>query len=54
MPLKEGAKAWLAAAVAAEAAAQVEGDVTDKEEVKLDEQYAAIEIDYKNKVIGKV
>ena len=54
MPLKEAAKARLAAAVAAEAAAQVEDDVTDEEEEKLNEQYAAIEIDYKNEVIGEV
>ena len=54
VPLKEAAKARLAAAVAAEAAAQVEDDVTDEEEEKLNEQYAAIEIDYKNEVIGEV
>ena len=53
VPLKEAAKARLAAAVAAEAAAQVEEDVTNEEE-KLDEQYAAIKIDDENKVIGKV
>ena len=45
VPLKE---ARLAAAVAAEAAAQVE------EEEKLDKQYAAIEIDYKNEVTSEV
>ena len=51
--LKEAAKAWLAAAVAAEASAQVEDDVIDKEEGELDKQYAAIEIDYKTEVIGE-
>ena len=54
MPLKEAAKARLAAAVAAEAAAQVEDDVTNKEEEKLDKQYTAIKINYKNEVIGEV
>jgi len=53
VPLKEAAKARLAA-VAAEAAAQVEDDVTDEEEEKLDEQYVVIGIDYENKVIGEV
>ena len=52
VPLKEAAKVRLAAAVAAEAAAQVEDDVTDEEEDN--EQYAAIEIDYENEVIGEV
>ena len=51
MPLKEAAKARLAAA---EAAAQVEDDVTNEEEEKLNKQYAAIEIDYKNEVISEV
>ena len=51
--LKEAAKARLAATVAVEASAQVEDDVIDEEEGKLDEQYAAIEIDYETKVIGK-
>ena len=50
---KEAAKAQLATAVAAETAAQVEDGVTDKEE-KLDEQYAAIKIDYENEVISEV
>ena len=54
VPLKETAKARFAAAVAVEAAAQVEDDVTDEEEEKLDEQYVAIEIGYKNEVISKV
>ena len=54
MSLKEAAKAQLAATVAAEASAQVEDDVIDEEEGKLDEQYAAIKINYNNKVIGKV
>ena len=54
VPLKEAAKAQLAATVAVEAAAQVEDDVTNKEEEKLDKQYAAIEIGYENKVIGEV
>ena len=53
VPLKEAAKAQLATTVAAEAAAQVEDDVTDGEE-KLDEQYAAIEINYENEVISEV
>jgi len=34
--LKEAAKAWLAAAVAAEVSAQVEDDVIDEEEGELD------------------
>ena len=54
MPLKEAAKARLAAAIAAEVAAQVEDDVTDEEEKKLNEQYTAIEIDYENEVINEV
>ena len=54
MPLKEAAKARFAAAIAAEAAAQAESDMTDEEEDKLDKQYAAIEINYKNEVIGEV
>ena len=54
MPLKETAEARLAAAVAVEAATQVEDDVTNEEEEELDEQYAAIEIDYENEVIGEV
>ena len=54
VPLKEVAKVRLTAAVAAEAAAQVEDDVTNKEEEKLDKQYAAIKINYKNEVISKV
>ena len=53
MSLKEAAKALLAAAVAAEASAQVEDDIINKEEGELDEQYTAIKIDYKTKVIGK-
>ena len=52
--LKEVAKARLAAAVAAEASAQVEDDVIGEKEGELDEQYAAIEIDYENKAIGEV
>ena len=51
--LKEAAKARLATAIAAETAAQVEDGVTNKEE-KLDEQYMAIKINYKNKVISEV
>ena len=47
------AKARLTTAVAAETAAQVEDGVTDEEE-KLDEKYAASEIDYKNEVISEV
>ena len=54
VPLKEAAKARLAAAIAAEVAAQVEDDVTDEEEKKLNEWYAAIEIDYENEVISEV
>ena len=53
VPLKEAAKAWLAAAVATEVAVQVKDNVTDEEE-KLDEQYAAIEINYENEVISEV
>ena len=51
VPLKEAAKARLAAV---EAAAQVEDDVTDEEEKKLDKQYVAIKIDYENEVTGEV
>ena len=54
VPLKEVVKVRLAAAVAVEAAAQVEDDVANKEEEKLDEQYVAIKINYENKVIGEV
>ena len=53
MSLNEAAKAWLAAAVAAEASTQVEDDMIDKEEGELDKQYTAIEIDYETKVISK-
>ena len=48
--LKEAAKAWLAAAVAAEASTQVEDDVINEEEGELDKQYAAIKIDYETEV----
>ena len=51
--LKGAAKAQLTTAVAAKTAAQVEDGVTNKEE-KLDEQYAAIKINYNNEVIGEV
>ena len=54
VPLKETAKARLVAAVAVEVVAQVENDVINEEEEKLDEQYAAIEIDYENEVISEV
>ena len=54
MPLKEAAKAQLTAAITAEAAAQVKDDVTDKEKERLNKQYAAIEIDYKNEVTSEV
>jgi len=54
VPLKEAAKARLAAAVAVEVAAQAEDDVTNKEEEKLDKQYVVIKINYEKKVIGKV
>jgi hypothetical protein len=47
--LKEAAKAWFAAAVIAEASAQVEDDIINEEEGELDEQYTAIEIDYETK-----
>ena len=50
--LKETAKAWLTAAVAVEAFAQVEDDVINNEEGELDEQYVAIGIDYETKLIG--
>ena len=53
MSLKEVVKAWLAAAVTAKASAQVKDDVINEEEGELDEQYAAIKIDYKTKVISK-
>lgn len=53
MSLKEAAKAQLATAVAAEASAHIEDDVINKEE-ELEGQYAAIKIDYENKVIGEV
>ena len=48
-----GSTAWLAAAVAAEASAQVEDDVINKKEGELDEQYAAIKIDYEIEVVGE-
>jgi hypothetical protein len=51
--LKEAAKAWLAAAVAAKASAQVKDNVIDEEEGELDEQYTAIKIDYETEVIGE-
>ena len=54
VPLKEAVKAQLTAAVAVKAAAQVEDNVTNEEEERLNEQYTAIEIDYKNEVIGEV
>ena len=50
--LKEAAKARLAV-VTAEASTQVEDYMIDEEEEELDKQYAAIEIDYKTKVISK-
>ena len=52
MSLKEAAKAWLAA-VAAEASTQVEDHMINEEEEELDEQYAAIKIDYETEVIGE-
>ena len=52
--LKEVAKARLAAVIATKASAQVEDNMINKEEGELNEQYAAIEIDYKTEVIGKV
>ena len=51
--LKEAVKAWLAAAVAIEASAQIKDDVINKEEGGLDKQYAAIKINYKTEVNGK-
>ena len=51
--LKEVAKARLTTAIAVEIVAQVEDGVTNKEE-ELDEQYAAIKINYENKVISEV
>ena len=51
--LKEAAKAQFITAVAAEASAQVKDDMINEEEGELDEQYAAIEIDYKTEVIGE-
>ena len=51
--LKEAAKAQFAAAVTAEASIQVENYIIDKEEEELDEQYAAIKINYKTEVIGE-
>ncbi len=55
IPLKAAAKARLAAAVAAEAAAQVEDDGVDNEEdlEDLENQYAAIEAD-QDAVINEV
>ena len=50
--LRGAAKAWFAVAVAAEASAQVGDDVINREG-ELDEQYAAIEIDYGTEAIGK-
>ena len=52
MSLKEAAKAQFAAAVAAEASAQVEDNVINEEE-ELEGQYAAIKIDYETEVIGE-
>ena len=52
MSLRGAAKAQLAAAVAAEASARVGDDVINQEG-ELDEQYAAIEIDYGTEAIGK-
>ena len=54
IPLKKAAKARLAAAITVEAAAQVEDDITDEEEERLNKQYTAIKIDYKNEVIDEV
>ena len=51
--LKEAVKAWLTAAVVTEASTQVEDDVINEEERKLDKQYTAIKIDYKTKVNSK-
>jgi hypothetical protein len=53
LSLKEAAKAWLAAVVAAEASTSVEDHMIDEEEEELDEQYAAIEIGYETGVIGE-
>ena len=43
----------LATTITAEAAAQVEDDVTNKEEEELDKQYTAIKIDYEIEVVGE-
>ena len=51
--LKEAVKAWLAAAVAVEASAQIKDGIINKEKRGLDKQYAAIKINYETKVIGE-
>ena len=51
--LKEAVKAQLSAVVATEASTQVEDDIINKEEGKLDKQYTAIKIDYKTKAISE-
>ena len=51
--LKETAKAQFTGAVAAKASAQIKDDIINKEEGELNEQYVAIEIDYKTEVIGE-
>ena len=53
MSLKEAAKAQFAAAVAVKALTQVENHMINKEKKELNEQYAAIEINYKTEVIGE-
>ena len=53
MSFKEAAKAQLAAIVAIEASTQVKDNIINKEERELDEQYIAIEIGYKTKIIGE-
>ena len=52
MSLRGVTKAQLTAAVAAEASAQVGDDVINQEG-ELDEQYAAIKIDYRTEAIGE-
>jgi hypothetical protein len=51
--LKEAAKAQLTTAVTAKASTQVKDNIINKEEGKLDKQYAAIKINYKTEVISK-
>ena len=54
LSLKEAAKAWLTAVVAAKASTQVEDHIINKKEEELNKQYMAIKINSKTKVIGKI